>query len=95
MIRYKALINARVPPKRNNKEKAVHKDFHYTSAQVSIVNEMATICKQDTIAFSVDNKNKVEVGIPATSRRTNLRAFSRKKMLSATTTMTSQTQTQN
>ena len=73
--RYKGLINARVPPKRNTKEKKTHPDFHYTSAQVNIVNEMAFLCKSNTLAMSVDNKNKVEVGIPATSRRTNIRTF--------------------
>jgi len=65
LYRYKSLINARVPPKRNNK----HKDFHFTSAQVSIVNEMATLCRWNTLTLSVDNKNKVDVEIPATGRR--------------------------
>ena len=73
--RYKSLINARVPPKRNTKEKTTHADFHYTSAQVNLVNEMAFLCRTNTLAMSVDNKNKVEVGIPATSRRTNIRTF--------------------
>ena len=73
--RYKGLINARVPPKRNTKEKTTHKDFHYTSSQINIVNEMAFACGENTLAMSVDNKNKVDVGIPATSRRTNIRTF--------------------
>ena len=74
-VRYKGQINARVPPKRNTKEKITHRDFHYTSAQVNLVNEMAFLCQSNTLAMSVDNKNKVEVGIPATSRRTNIRTF--------------------
>ena len=36
---------------------------------------MASLCESNTLAMSVDNKNKVEVGIPATSRRTNIRTF--------------------
>ena len=68
---YKSLVNARVLPKRNTKEKKTHQDFHYTSAQVKFVNEMAL----NTLAMSVDNKNKVDVGIPATIRRTKIRTF--------------------
>ena len=33
------------------------------------------LCKSNTLAMSVDNKNKVVVGIPATSCRTNIRTF--------------------
>jgi len=36
---------------------------------------MAHLCEQNTPMMSVDNKNKVEVGIPATSRRTNIRTY--------------------
>ena len=72
---YKGLIKARVPPKRNTKEKKVHEDFHYSCAQVNLLNEMAYLFKENTLSLSVDNKNKVEVGIPATSRRTKIRTF--------------------
>ena len=72
---YKSLVNACVPPKRNTKEKQLHPDFHSTCAQVSIVNQMAHICRDNTLVMPVDNKNKVEVGIPATSRRTQIRSF--------------------
>jgi len=72
---YKGIVNARVPPKRNTKEKHNHPDFHYTCSQVNLVNQMAHLCEQNTLMMSVDNKNKVEVGIPATSRRTNIRTF--------------------
>ncbi|XP_057294605.1 uncharacterized protein LOC130623131 [Hydractinia symbiolongicarpus] len=37
--RFKNLVDARVPPKRNTMEKRLHPDFHYTSAQVSKVNQ--------------------------------------------------------
>lgn len=74
-VRYKSLINARVPPKKNNNAKCIHPDFHFTCAQVSLVNEMAFLCKENTLSMSVDNKNKVEVGIPATSRRSQIRSF--------------------
>ena len=73
--RYKGLISARVPPKRNTKEKITHTDFHYTCCQVNLINEMAFMCEKNTLALSVDNKNKVEVGIPATSRCSKIRTF--------------------
>ena len=73
--RYKSLINARVPPKRNNNEKRTHNDFHFTCSQVNLDNEMSTLCKENTVSLSVDNKNKVEAGIPATSRRSKIRTF--------------------
>ncbi|XP_057300481.1 uncharacterized protein LOC130632739 [Hydractinia symbiolongicarpus] len=43
---YKCLIDARVPPKRNTKEKKTHDDFHFTCGQVRIVNEMGYLCKE-------------------------------------------------
>jgi len=33
------------------------------------------MCQENTLHLSVDNKNKVEVGIPATSRRTHIKTF--------------------
>ena len=72
--RYLGLIPARVPPKRNSNEKKEHIDFHFTCSQVNLVNEMAVLC-ENTLSLSVDNKNKVEVGIPATSRRSKIRTF--------------------
>ena len=68
-FRYLSLINSRLPPKRNENVRNEHQDFHFTSAQVSIVNQMATICSSDTLTLSVDNKNKVEVGIPASCNK--------------------------
>ena len=73
--RFKGLINARVPPKRNTKEKQTHRHFHYTCAQINLVNEMAEMFRTGTVSMSVDNKNKVEVGNPATSRRSKIRTF--------------------
>ena len=73
--RYKGFIQARVPPKRNTKEKKEHPDFHFTSAQVKLINELSYLCSDNTLTLSVDNKNKVEVGIPATSRRSQIRTF--------------------
>ena len=35
--RYKGLVNARVPPKKNSGEKKRHPDFHFTCAQVFCV----------------------------------------------------------
>jgi len=66
-------VEAHVPPKCNTKE--THPDFHYKCSKVNIVNEMVELCREITLSVSVDNKNKVEVGIPATSRRTKIRTF--------------------
>ena len=73
--RFKSLINARVPPKNNSGEKRLHPHFHYTCAQINIVNEMATLCQKGTLRMSVDNKNKVDVGTTAVSRRCQIRTF--------------------
>ena len=69
------MIKARVPPKRNSKEKVVHPHFHFTCAQVQLVNGLAIQFEKETLMMSVDNKNKVEVGIPATLRYTKIRTF--------------------
>ena len=73
--RFKSLIEARVPPKQNSSEKKTHPDFHYTSAQVSLVNQLAQLSSHNTVLLSVDKKMKVEIGNPATSRRSNIRRF--------------------
>ena len=73
--RFKSLIPARVPPKKNSGMCITHPDFHYTSSQISLVNQLAQLCHKDTVCLSVDNKNKVEVGIVAANRRCNIRKF--------------------
>ena len=50
-IRYKSLINARVPPKRNENVKFQNSNFHFTCAQVKIVNEMAYLCEENTLSI--------------------------------------------
>ena len=66
--RYKSLIDAKRPPKRNDLTCKTHPDFHYTSAQVNIVGELAEMFSNETIAISADDKNKVNVGTLAVSR---------------------------
>ena len=73
--RYKMFVAARVPPKRNESVRVTHDDFHFTAAQVSLVNQLGQLCAANTLLLSVDNKNKVDVGTPATSRRANIRTF--------------------
>ena len=72
---FKGLFDARVPPKRNESFKKVHPDFHYASSQISLVNQLGVLFDENTLSLSVDNKNKVEVGIPATSRRSKINKF--------------------
>ena len=66
--RYKSLVDAKRPPKRNDLVCKTHPDFHYTSAQVNIVGELAEMFSNETIAVSADDKNKVNVGTLAVSR---------------------------
>ena len=73
--RFKSYIDARVPPKRNSGEKKVHSDFHYTCSQINLTQEMAALCSTGTVALSVDNKNKIEIGNPAANRRSQIRSF--------------------
>jgi len=73
--RFKCLIDARVPPKRNYGERFTHEDFHYTCSQVNILNEMAELYNHGTVRMSVDNKNKIDVGIPAVNRRNKIRTI--------------------
>lgn len=66
--RYKSLVDAKRPPKRNDLASKTHPDFHYTSAQVNIVGELAEMFSDETIAISADDKNKINVGTLAVSR---------------------------
>ena len=52
-------------------EKREHPHFHYTYAQINIVNEMATLCQKGTLQLSAYNKNKVDVD----SQRCQIRTF--------------------
>ena len=73
--RFAGLVNARVPPKSNSKEKTYHPHFHYTCAQINIVQELGQLSPNGTMSLSCDNKNKIDVGIPAVSRRNQIRTF--------------------
>ena len=68
--RYKSSVHvyAKKPPKRNDLTSKIHPDFHYTSAQVNFVGELAEMFSDETIALSTDDKNKVHVGTLAVSR---------------------------
>ena len=66
--RYKSLVEAKRPPKRNDLTSKIHADFHYSSAQVNFVGELAELFSDETIAISADDKNKVNVGTLAVSR---------------------------
>lgn len=65
---YQSLIDAKRPPKRNDLTCRTHPNFHYTSAQVNIVGELAEMFSNETIAISADDKHKVNVGTLAVSR---------------------------
>ena len=49
--RYKSLVEAKRPPKRNDLTSKIHADFHYSSAQVNFVGELAELFSDETIAF--------------------------------------------
>ena len=73
--RYKSLVNAHIPPKNNGGERHKHKDFHYTCAQVALINELGSYCSPWTVQLSCDNKNKVDVGTLAVYRRLKINTF--------------------
>ena len=58
---YKSLIKARVPPKRNSKERREHNHFHYTSSQVKLVNGLAYLCKDNTLMMVLVFKNVTRI----------------------------------
>ena len=73
--RFKGPIKAKISPKRNSGERKTQPDFHYTVAQVNLVNQLAETCSENTLLLSDDNKNIVEIENPSVSRRCNIRKF--------------------
>lgn len=67
----KGLVDAKRLPKRNEPVKFT--DFHYTSAQVNFVGQLAEVFLDETIAISADDKNKVNVGTLAFSRHFSIK----------------------
>ena len=72
---YKGYVNAKIPSKRNNTSATVHPNFHYTSAQVSYVNEFAALFPNEVVALSCDCKNKINVGTLAVSRYFQINSY--------------------
>ena len=70
---YRGLINARVPPKRNEKRNP-NDNEHYYSARVKYAREACSMFPESSTMFSVDNKNKLRVSscAPAVDRRCTL-----------------------
>ncbi|CAH3118707.1 unnamed protein product [Porites lobata] len=54
---------------RNDLTSKIHADFHYSSAQVNFVGELAELFSDETIAISADDKNKVNVGTLAVRKK--------------------------
>ena len=73
--RYRGLINARKPPKRNTAEKKTHKDHHFASAQVNYNNQLFWLHEENSLVLSVDNKNKIIVDNAATHRKDYINKF--------------------
>lgn len=72
---YKGLIQARRAPKYNREPSKIHQDLHFSRAQVSYVNELMCYFGHESLQYSVDNKNKVNVGTLAISRYHHIGAF--------------------
>ena len=60
--RFKCYVDAWVPPKWNTVQKP-SADFHYTWTEVNLVNEMAELCRNNTLS------------LPATSQRSQIWTF--------------------
>ena len=72
--RYKGLVAARVPGKRNQFRED-HKDQHYLFAQVAYRREFTVCFDSECAIFSCDDMNKVKVGALAVSRYHQLQRF--------------------
>lgn len=70
--RYTGLVDARVPPKKNN---ATQDHVDYSYAAVKYVQELATLCDSETIMYSCDDKNKINVGALVVSRHFQIKMF--------------------
>ena len=64
---YYGLVAARVPHKCNNVVKE-HVDIHYCRAAVKLFCEMFVQFRDETLLLSVDDMNKLNVGVTAVSR---------------------------
>ena len=58
---------ARVPGKSNTQVSSVHPDFHFIAAQVNFICEMMFLFENETLVYSADDKNKINVGTLAVS----------------------------
>ena len=65
--RYKALIAARVPEKRNQYRED-HQDQHYLFTRVAYMREFSAMFSEECAIFSADDMNKIKVGALAVSR---------------------------
>ena len=74
--RFKGLIDAKVPPKRNDKRKQ-NINEHYYSARVKYAREASSRFAETSVLFSADNKNKLRVSscTPAVDRRCSVTRF--------------------
>ena len=66
-MRYKALIAARVPGKRNQYRED-HQDQHYLFTQVAYRREFSAMFSEECAIFSADDMNKIKVGALEVSR---------------------------
>ena len=73
--RYTGLVEAKLPPKRNDLSLKEHKDCHFTCAQVNFISELSEMLFDETVALSADDKNKLNVGTLAVSRYFNIGKF--------------------
>ena len=73
--RYTGLVEAKIPPKRNDLSLKKHKDFHFTCAQVNFIGELSEMLLDETVAFSADDKNKLNGGTLVVGRYFNIGKF--------------------
>lgn len=71
---YTGQVEAKVPAKSNNFRK-YSEDSHAYSARVRLVREFAAFYSKNVLILSCDNKNKVNVGVLATSRMQKINRF--------------------
>ncbi len=72
---YKGLVDAKIAPKRNDLVEHEHEDLHFERSQLSYIAEASSRYEKDVIMVSVDDKNKINVGILAVSRYHQISRF--------------------
>lgn len=71
---YAAKVNFRTAPRRCDLTR-FNPDFHYSASDVKTLLELSSLCCDEVLFMSCDNKNKIRLGAPANCNRTRPRGM--------------------